>query len=95
MVLRTGGSATTGSAPSGGLRITLNALPSAQVPRITAGAMSREVALMRRRLASLGRGFTVTQFGASGIVVTAPKAGAVERARILRLITQSAQLPFL
>ncbi len=94
VVLRTGGSATTGSAPSGGLRITLNALPSAQVPRITAGAMSREVALMRRRLASLGRGFTVAQFGASGIVVTAPKAGAVERARTLRLITQSAQLPF-
>ena len=94
VVLRTGGSATTGSSPSGGLTITLNALPSPQVPRITAGAMSREIAVMRRRLASLGRGFTVAQFGASGIVVTAPKARAGERSRIVRLITQSAQLRF-
>jgi SecD/SecF fusion protein len=92
VVLRTGGSVTTGSAPSGGLRITLNALPSSQVPRITAGAMSREIAVMRRRLASLGRGFTVTQFGASGIVVAAPKARAADPARIVGLVTQSAQL---
>jgi hypothetical protein len=93
-VLRTGGSATTGSAPSGRLTITLNALPTPQVPRITAGAMSREIALMRRRLETLGRGFTVTQSGASGIVVTVPKARAAEQPRIVRLITQSGRLYF-
>ena len=92
VVLRTGGSSTTGSAPSGALRITLTALPTPQVPRITGGAMSREIALIRRRLTSLGRGFTLTQFGVSGIVVTAPKARAAEPVRIIRLITQPARL---
>ncbi len=93
-VLRTGGSATTGASPSGGLTITLDAVPTSQGSRVTAGAMSREMDLMRRRLESLGRGFTVRQFGASGIVVTVPKAHAGERARIARLITQPAQLRF-
>jgi SecD/SecF fusion protein len=54
--------------------------------------MSREVALMRRRLATLGRGFTVTQSGANDIVVTAPKSRAAETSRIVRLITPPARL---
>ena len=93
VILRTGGTATTtGSNPSGGLSITFRAEPTPQVPRITAAAMSREIALMRARLRTLGRGFTVTQSGAGEIVVTGPKAGAAERARIVRLAGQSAQL---
>jgi hypothetical protein len=94
VVLRTGGSSTTGATPGGGLRITLSALPTPQVPRITAGAMSREIAVIRRRLASLGHGFTVRQFGTNGIVVAAPKARAAGRDRVVRLVTQTAQLFF-
>jgi SecD/SecF fusion protein len=95
VVLRTGGSGTTtGSAANGGLRITLNAQANPQVPRITQAAMSREMTVMRRRLVSVGRGFTVSQSGASGIVVTVPKARSGERARIVRLISQPAQLYF-
>jgi preprotein translocase subunit SecD len=95
VVLRTGsGSTPSGSAPGGGTTITLSARPTPQVPRITASAMSREVALIRRRLASLGHGFSVTRSGATDIVVTVPKARAAERARITRLIAQIAQLRF-
>jgi hypothetical protein len=94
VILRTGGSSTTGQGGHGGLRITLSAQPSAQTPRVTASVMSREVALMRRRLASLGRGFTVQQSGATGIVVTGPASRAGERARIIRLITEPARLRF-
>ncbi|MGH2893227.1 MAG: SecDF P1 head subdomain-containing protein, partial [Solirubrobacteraceae bacterium] len=43
---------------------------------------------------SLGRGFTVQQSGATGIVVTGPKARAAERARIMRLVTQLALIRF-
>jgi SecD/SecF fusion protein len=96
-ILRTGGTATTtGSTPSGGMRITLQALPSPQVPRITAGAMSRTMAIMRARLRmlGLGRGFTVTQSGVSEIVVTGPRARAAERERIVRVVGQTAQLFF-
>jgi SecD/SecF fusion protein len=95
LILRTGGTATTtGSTPSGGLRITLRAEPTPQTPRITAGAMSREIAIMRRRLRTVGRGFTVTQSGVSEIVVSGPKAPAAERARIASLVGQTAQLFF-
>jgi SecD/SecF fusion protein len=95
VILRTGGSTTTaGSVTSGGLSITLDALPSPQVPRITAGAMSREVALIRHRLLSLGHRFTVSQAGAASIVVTGPKVPAAVRARVVRLAGQSAQLLF-
>ncbi len=94
VVLRTGGSSTTRGGADGGLQVSLVAEPTPQVPRITADAMSREVAHMRRRLASLGPGFTVRQVGANGIVVTASKARALERARVVRLVTTSAQLLF-
>jgi preprotein translocase subunit SecD len=94
VVLRTGGSSTTGANTHGGVEITLSAQPTPQTPRITATAMSREVALMRRRLVSLGHGFTVQQSGASGIVVTGPKVSPTQRSRIVSLITQSAQLAF-
>ena len=95
VILRTGGTATpTGSSPSGGLSLTLRAEPTPQVPRITAAAMSRELAIIRRRLRTVGHGFAVTQSGASGIVVTGPAVGAAERARIVRLVGQAAQLSF-
>ena len=95
VILRTGGTATTtGSSPSGGLSITLRAEPTPQVPRITAAAMSRELAIIRRRLRTVGHGFTVTQSGASGIVVAGPAVRAAERARIVRLVGQTAQLSF-
>ncbi|HYZ81075.1 MAG TPA: hypothetical protein VE571_07390 [Solirubrobacteraceae bacterium] len=54
--------------------------------------MSREMALLRRRLASLGHGFTVRQSGTASIVVTAPKRA--ERGQIVPLLTPSAQLRF-
>ena len=94
VVLRTGGSSTPASHPSGGARITLRAEATSQTPRVTAGAMSREVALLRRRLASLGAGFTVAQSGTTSIVVTAPSGSAAQRGRIDALITQPAQLRF-
>jgi SecD/SecF fusion protein len=95
VVLRTGGTAMTGARPSGGLHITLSALGTPQTPRITTAAMSREVALLRRRLASLGHGFTVSAAGANSIVVTGPKAATGgEENRILGLVTQRAQLRF-
>ena len=95
VILRSGGgSQPTGSTPSGGTTITLQAEPTPQVPRITASAMARQITLIRRRLGSLGAGFTVAQSGASRIVVTVPKAHAAERARVVRLVGQSAQLYF-
>jgi SecD/SecF fusion protein len=56
--------------------------------------MAREIAVIRRRLASLGRGYTVRQTGAHGIVVTIPKAHGAETSRIVGLITPPAQLRF-
>ena len=95
VLLRTGGTATTtGSAPSGGLRITFRAEPSPQVPRVTPAAISRTMTVMRRRLRSLGRGFTVTSSGAGDIVVTGPRAGAAERQRVVDLAGETAQLFF-
>ena len=95
VVLRTGGTATTGAPPRGGLHITLSVLGTPQTPRITTAAMSREIALLRRRLASLGDGFTVSRSGANSIVVTGPKAATGgERNRILGLVSQRAQLRF-
>lgn len=94
VVLRTGGTATTGASPSGGPHITLSVLGTPQTPRITTAAMSREVALLRRRLASLGRGFAVSEAGAHTIVVTGPKVTGGVRNRILGLITTRAQLRF-
>jgi SecD/SecF fusion protein len=94
VVLRAGGTSTTDSSRDGALTIALRALPTPQAPRVTAAAMSREVTLMRRRLASLDRGVTVRRSGARGIVVSAPKAAAAERGRIVALVTQPAQLRF-
>ena len=76
------------------MSITLRAEPTPQVPRITAAAMSRELAIIRRRLRTVGHGFAVTQSGASGIVVAGPAVRAAERARIVRLVGQTAQLSF-
>ncbi len=47
---------------------------------------------MRRRLATLGHGFTAAQSGASDIVVTAPKSRAGEWSRIVRLLAPPARL---
>jgi SecD/SecF fusion protein len=95
VVLRTGSTSTSGTSPSGGLNITLSALPTPRTPRVTTAAMSREIALLRRRLASVGPGFIVTRSQANRIVVTGPKAAAAgDRRRIVRLITQPAQLRF-
>jgi SecD/SecF fusion protein len=94
VVLRTGGSSTTGTTGNGGLTLTLSAAATPQTPRITAGAMSREIMLIRRRLASLGHGFTVRESGAKGIVVTAPRVTAAQRVRIVQLITAPARLRF-
>jgi hypothetical protein len=94
VVLRTGGSSTSRPTTSSGLQITLTAQPTAQTPRVTASAMSREIALMHRRLRSVGSGVSVRRSGASGIVVTIAKARTSEDQRILDLITQPAQLRF-
>jgi len=94
VILRTGGSSTSGERGTSRLSITLRAEPTPQTPRITKGAMSREIALMRRRLATLGHGFTVQQAGATGIVVTGPASRDSERARVTRLVAVSAQLLF-
>ena len=102
VALRTGGSLTGGQGGSadnggnGGLRIALSAQPTPQTPRVTASAMSREIALIRHRLRMLGvsRGFGISQSGASGIVVTGPRVSGASRELVVRLITQSNQLRF-
>jgi SecD/SecF fusion protein len=93
LIVRTGGSSTRGSSSEGRLQITLAVQPTAQTPRITASAMSREIAIMRRRLTSLGDGYTVAQSGAHGIIVALPKGGA-SPSRVSRLVTQPARLRF-
>jgi SecD/SecF fusion protein len=90
VVLRTGGSSTTGSPGSGRVQITLRAQGTPQTPQITPAAMSREVALVRHRLASLGHGYAATQSGPDAIVVTGPQRA--EPGRIADLITQPARL---
>ncbi|MGZ4170172.1 MAG: SecDF P1 head subdomain-containing protein [Solirubrobacteraceae bacterium] len=94
VILRTGGSSTTSSSSNGGLRITLVAQPTPQTPRITSGAMTRELALVRQRLRSVLRRFTVTRAHANGLVITGPKVSAADRARIIQLITQPGRLFF-
>jgi hypothetical protein len=100
VILRTGGSGTTAAGPTGGTQIVLNAQATSRTPpqgtsrtpQVSAAAMSREIAVIRRRLASLGRGYAVARSGARQIVVTLPGGHAAERDRIVRLITQPAQL---
>jgi hypothetical protein len=94
VVLRTGGSSDTSPSSGGGLKITLAAQPTAQTPQITAGAMTRELDLVRHRLGSVLRHFSVTRAGGNRLVITAPQASAAQRARIIPLITQPAQLYF-
>jgi hypothetical protein len=95
VVLRTGGTSTTRAGGSGhGLTITLRARPTPQTPRLTSAAMSRQIAVTRRRLASLGHGFTVRQSGADGIVVTGPSVHGVQPLRVANLITQPGRLSF-
>jgi SecD/SecF fusion protein len=96
-LLRTGGPATsTGSGPAGGLRITYRAEPSPQVPRVTAAAISRTMTVMRHRLRTLGLGpgFVVARSGVRDIVVTGPRVRAAERARLERVVGQTAELFF-
>ena len=95
VVLRAGGGAShTGPSSGGGLRITLAAQPTPRTPRVTSSAMARELDLVRQRLGSVLRQFSVTRVGGNGLVITAPEASAAQRARIIPLITQSAQLDF-
>jgi SecD/SecF fusion protein len=94
VILRTGGSGTTAAGGSGGMQIVLNAQPTSRTPQVSATGMSREIAVIRRRLGSLGRGYAVAQSGARQIVVTLPSGHAAQRERIVRLITQPAQLRF-
>ena len=95
VVLRAGGgSSHTSPSSGGGLRITLAAQPTPQTPQITSSAMTREVDLVRQRLGSVLRRFSVARVGGNGLVITARQASAAQRARIISLITQSAQLGF-
>jgi SecD/SecF fusion protein len=94
VILRTGGSGTSTAGGTRGTQIALNAQPTSRTPQVSATAMSREIAIIRRRLASLGRGYAVAQSGAREIVVTLPSGHPAARERIVRLITQPAQLRF-
>jgi SecD/SecF fusion protein len=94
VVLRTGGSSTTGASATGGLRIALVAQPTYQTPRITPAVMSRELYFVRQRLRSVRHDLTVGRAGQTGVIVTGPRVPAAERGRIVRLITQPAQVSF-
>ncbi|HEY2321189.1 MAG TPA: hypothetical protein VGH67_22965 [Solirubrobacteraceae bacterium] len=93
MVLRTGGSSTTASHGSHPMQITLRA-GAPLTHRITQAGISRAMAVLRPRLASLGHGFVVRQASADTIVVSVPKHATAERARIVALLTQPAWLRF-
>jgi SecD/SecF fusion protein len=56
--------------------------------------MTREADLVRQRVSSVLRHFGVARMGASGLVITAPRAAAAQRARLIRLVTTTAQLTF-
>jgi hypothetical protein len=95
VVLRAGGgSSHTSPSSGGGLRITLAAQPTPQTPQITSSVMTRELDLVRQRLGSVLRHFSVRRVGVNGLVITAPKASAAQRARIIPLLTQPARLDF-
>jgi hypothetical protein len=93
VALRTGGGSSHTSPSSGrGVTITLVAQPTAQTPQITSSAMTRELELVRRRLGSVLSHFSVARTRGNGLVITAPQASPAQRARIIPLITQPAQL---
>jgi SecD/SecF fusion protein len=88
---------TIGSSGSGGrpgkhsTEIVLEALPTPQTP-VTGAAMSREVAIIRDRLATISPGFTVKASGSDRVVITAPKGGPARQSRVVGLVTQPARL---
>ncbi len=95
VALRTGGGSSHSSPSSGrGLTITLAAQPTAQTPQITSSAMNRELELVRQRVGSVLRHSRVTRTRGNSLVIKAPQATAAQRARIIPLITQPAQLYF-
>jgi SecD/SecF fusion protein len=91
VVLRTGGSTTTASQRSHPMQITLRAgTPLTQ--RVGRTGISRTMAVLRARLASLVPGFAVRSVGADTIVVTVPERATGERARIVALLTHTGSL---
>ncbi|MFL5860125.1 MAG: SecDF P1 head subdomain-containing protein [Solirubrobacteraceae bacterium] len=93
-VLRAGGSSSTGTASNRALKITLLARPTAQTPRITPGVMSRELELVRDRLRAVAPRYTATHARADTLLISGPRVSAAQRARIVALVTEPAQLYF-
>ena len=92
VLLRTGGSSHGSPSSGGSPTITLVAEPTSQTPRITSSALTRELSLVRQRLATVNRHFSVTRGRGNSLVITVPGASAAQRARLLALVTQTAQL---
>lgn len=88
-----GGPSTSGTAIHS-LQIVLQAEPTPQTPVLTPAAMSRAVAIVRKRLDALTPGFTVQVAGADRVVITGRNVGAPEKARITALASETAQLSF-
>lgn len=81
-----------GTVPSSGLRIVLQAEPTPQQPVVTRAAISREVQIIRERLRSILHSFSVTAPGANQLVISAGDISSVGRARIVDLVTAPGRL---
>jgi SecD/SecF fusion protein len=94
VLVRSGGAGHSGAPTTGETDIVLQALPTAHTPVITPAAMSREVHILRERLASVPGSYRVTLAGGDRIAVTATDVHGGARARIVELVTERAQLLF-
>ncbi len=92
--LHRSGSGHGGAASTSRLQIVLQAEPTAQQPVVTQAAISREVEIVRERLRSVLHSFSVTAPGANRLVITAGRVAPANRARIVRLVSEPAELYF-
>jgi SecD/SecF fusion protein len=92
--LRLGSSGERGAVSAAPTTIVFVASPTPSNPTVTAAVMRREVAAVRRRLATVTHGFTVRRSGRDQLVVTLPAGTAAERARAVALTLEGGQLRF-
>lgn len=94
VALGVGGKSGTSGSAGHNPQIVLQAEPTPQTPVVTPAALSRTVAIIRRRLDAVAPGFKVNAAGGDRIVIAGHRAGAAEQARIATLASQTAQLHF-
>jgi SecD/SecF fusion protein len=94
VVLRSGGTGHNVALSPNAIKLTLQVQPTPQTPVISPAAMSRELHILRARLASVPGSYRVTATGGDRIMVTSADVKSSNRARIVQLVTQRAELLF-